>query len=212
MQKFPYLLLNHFEPLGIDFIYLRDDSYSRSYPQELADVGVFPRLRHDPFISCYDQQEDVYARGSCHHVAHELLVSRDVHDAGFRSRWEIQGGEAEFDSDTVDSLSYVFNMGTPSRVESPPEKPGVEATSADNVNIAPELLTRPEAGPAKTPPSESTGIQVEIVVGGNVIREVLLPDEARRDPLDAPHNPPRLCPMSRGVSQAKGDTGCPTKW
>ncbi|MDF1562010.1 MAG: protein kinase, partial [Deltaproteobacteria bacterium] len=105
------------------------------------------------------------------------------------------GGEAEFDSETVDSLSYVFNMGTPSQAREPamaeapapaaPEEEDDEEEGEETrqVQVSQELLAAmttkaPVVTDGVGPGIAPKGIHVEILVGDRVMRTVELPDEA----------------------------------
>ena len=68
-------------------------------PEELADLQVLPGLGHDPFVRGDDQGHQVHAGGAGHHVAHEALVPRHVHDAQTLAGGQLQVRKPQLNGD-----------------------------------------------------------------------------------------------------------------
>ena len=99
LEGLPDFLLHQLQPVRLHQVHLGEDHQALLDPEELADLQVLPGLGHDPFVRGDDQGHQVHAGGPGHHVAHEALVPRHVHDAQVLARGQFQLGKAQLDGD-----------------------------------------------------------------------------------------------------------------
>ena len=50
-------------------------------PKCIEDLKMFACLRHDPFISRYNEEHKINAPDTCKHILDELLVTRHIDDS-----------------------------------------------------------------------------------------------------------------------------------
>ena len=99
LEGLPHFLLHQLQPVRLHQVHLGEDHQALLDPKELADLQVLPGLGHDPFVRGDDQGHQVHAGGPGHHVAHEALVPRHVHDAQVLAGGQFQLGKAQLDGD-----------------------------------------------------------------------------------------------------------------
>ena len=96
---------HHVEGFLVHQVGLGQDGDAARYGKQAADLEVLARLRLDGFVRRHHQQHQVNAPHAGQHVAHETLVSGDVHKAQaqrFAVRgWELEVRKAQVDGDAA---------------------------------------------------------------------------------------------------------------
>ena len=67
--------------------------------EKFADFEVLSCLRHHSFISGHDQRYQIDPCCPCHHVSHELLVSRHINDPQLLPIGELEVSKTKLDGD-----------------------------------------------------------------------------------------------------------------
>ena len=81
LEGVPDLFFHQVQPVFLHQVDLGEDHQTLLDLEELANFQVLPGLGHDAFVRGDDQGHQVHAGSSGHHVAHEALMPRHVHDA-----------------------------------------------------------------------------------------------------------------------------------
>ena len=101
-KKLGHIFLNHLEPIGIIHeIDFREDDQPLFHPKQFADLHVFPRLGHDPFIGRNHQGDKIDAGGSGDHVLHKALMARNIDDSQTVPTRKVHVGKAQLDGDAA---------------------------------------------------------------------------------------------------------------
>jgi hypothetical protein len=103
-QQLSDLLGRELDRLQIHRVALRERYDAARDPEQLADRQVFARLRHDALVGGDCQQQQVDARGTGDHGAHEPLVTGDVHHPDARPPLQVERREAEIERDAAGFL------------------------------------------------------------------------------------------------------------
>ena len=61
------------------------------------DVEMFLCLRHDPFVSVDDEQDQIEARQAGDHILDEFFMTRYIDDTGPRTIWQVEPGKTQVD-------------------------------------------------------------------------------------------------------------------
>ena len=97
--RIPDLFLDLRDSSRCDQINLRDHEDRVADAEEVKDVEMLDRLRHDPVIGGDGEEHEIDAVGARQHVADESLVPGNVDDARARAVWEIEVREPKVDGD-----------------------------------------------------------------------------------------------------------------
>jgi hypothetical protein len=91
---------DHLQPGVVHEVALGQHDHPAPDAEQLADVQVLARLRHDAFIGGDDQQHHIHAAGAGDHGLQEPLVARDV-DQPEAPPAHVEVREAELDRDAA---------------------------------------------------------------------------------------------------------------
>ena len=96
-----HFFLHFGDALGRHAVGLGDGDAGAADAQQLQDLHVLQRLRHDAIVRCDDQQGVVDADGPCGHGVDEFLVAGHVDDAQHLPIGQRQVGVAQLDADAA---------------------------------------------------------------------------------------------------------------
>ena len=91
------LLTDKVKEIGLNEIRFRHDDDSSVNTQEVKNIQVFPRLRHDALISRNDEESKVDAANAGEHVLDETLVAWNIHNADLLTGGQAQPRKTEID-------------------------------------------------------------------------------------------------------------------
>ena len=111
LQLFPNGLLRHVDPLRLRPIDTREGDDSVLDSEQVGDCQVLAGLRHRPFVSRHDQEEQIEARGSGKHVLHEIFMARDINHPDLEFLTQVQASETK-----IDREAPLFLLSPPIRV------------------------------------------------------------------------------------------------
>ena len=93
------VLLHHVDPVRIRHVALGDDHHAVPDAQKLQNAQMLHRLRHEALVGGHHQHGQIDAASPRQHIADELFVAGDIHDARLRAVVKIQMGKAQLDGD-----------------------------------------------------------------------------------------------------------------
>ena len=103
-QEVGHVLAGQLQHLFIHHIHLGERHKAVLHAEQGAYLKVFAGLRHDALVRRDDQQDEVDARGSGHHRAHEALMAGHIHYAHAFAAGQVGMSESQFDGDAAPLL------------------------------------------------------------------------------------------------------------